>query len=858
MKKFSRILAVLLVLILLASINLPVRASGEIHAERHALSGFEDLSDEQFEALWEADEESLFMLLTNIRSLGVTIDAEHAPAKGKALKITAWPGSYFTLSSAGEVTGLPNIDNFYGFDGISLWLDTTENINQSGKLDLTLSYDGGEVKYEAAARGVEFHGGVQSVIEIPFDALEHGVEGDFSLEKINSLTLRFHSLGSSGSIYYLSDFGLYRDGEIKTDKLERAKALIEEFLAAIVPSEYSRQSVEEATGRFLELCEEFDDPQLTGTQLRVNQLTGEFLNIPSLLRPVDLRQSLIELIALCAQVDTSAYSTTSVYRFTQALSAAELAIENGEIDSDILRHLYNELEQAWRGLEAEELYTAGLELLIRQCEDYRSENYSHNSWTILTECLNSAKELLKGNPTQEEINWAEMALLDAMDRLVPVAALDYTAIEAAIARATTLNAQDYTPESFAFMQSMKRAAELEVISSERTQASLILCADNLNDAIDALVQVYINKEALAAAIARVQALNAGDYTAESYNTLIERVNEVSAALYDPDAEQNEIDAAANEISGFINRLVKRGNIEKAELVALIKSAEELDPKDYESSSFKAFEKALDSAWLTAGDEKSTANQIHLASAKLLDAWGKLRGYVYSPYITDFDYRNMRDFEGINIDKSVLKVTSQVPFDGTRGLLVLFDVGNEDILTLSPSGSNLREYPDIRGYEGIEYYADTSNAEGLYAMSMQLSVVDENGESVYTVESGAESGDGYTRMNFPLGKAEVSGSNAHDLYDYNRIGIGVGASCGELEVTALRAYRMSMAKLPAPGRATGADVTTTTSSNVLEKIAAIAKNPKTGDIGLGAIMSMLLVSVIVVLYRVKKNGLKLIK
>ncbi len=464
----------------------------------------------------------------------------------------------------------------------------------------------------------------------------------------------------------------------------------------------------------------------------------------------------------------------------------------------------------------------------------------------MIECLDQAKELLRGNPTQEQINQAELALLDAMERLVPVAALDYTAIEAAIAHASALQAEDYTADSFSFMQSMKRAAEAELASPERTQAGLTLCADNLNAAIDALIQVYINKESLSAAIARVRNLAAGDYTAASYNALIDRVNEAAAALYDPEVKQAEINSWADEIGGLIRRLVRRGIMEKAELTGLIQSAEKLDGGAYESTGFKAFERALAEVKAVAANEEATATQINAAGVKLLSAWGKLQGYAYSPYITDFDYKSMQDFEGVNLDKSVLKVITQVPFDGTRGLGILFDVGEEDILTVSPSGANLREYPDIRGYEGVEYYANTAAAEGLYALTMQLSVEDETGESIYTIESETESGEGYTRVNFPFSKAEISGSNAHDLYDYNRIGMGVIASCGELEVTALRAYRMSMAKLPEETQGQQ-----TTGSSVVKAIAEIIKNPKTGDIGLGASLLLLIISVAVILRRAKR-------
>ncbi len=367
MKKIKIYVMFFLVTAMLAAMLLPASAEDQIHEEEQALAGFEDLSGEQFEALWDADSESLFMLLTNVRSLAVVTDAEHVPQKGKSLRITAWSGSYFTLSSAGEVTGLPDMNNFYGFDGLAFWLDTTDSINARGKLDVTLGSGSGDSQYEVVARDIEFHGGTQAVLEVPFSAfMSDGEEDGFTFEQINSLALHFHSLGNLGGTYYLSSFSLYRDGAIRMDKLEVAREEAEEYLSSLTSEDYSRESLEEATGRFLALCEECDNPLLTGTQLRVNQLTAEFLNIPSLLRPADWRQTLAELVSLCGQADISVYTEQSLEQFFQALTEAEQALESGETDPDILRALYNALEEAWQGLEAEALYTAGLELLDKQ------------------------------------------------------------------------------------------------------------------------------------------------------------------------------------------------------------------------------------------------------------------------------------------------------------------------------------------------------------------------------------------------------------------------------------------------------------------------------------------------------------
>ena len=125
-------------------------------------------------------------------------------------------------------------------------------------------------------------------------------------------------------------------------------------------------------------------------------------------------------------------------------------------------------------------------------------------------------------------------------------------LEAAIAKAKGLTAEDYTAESWAKLQTALTAADAALTAKE-SQEAVDTAAGNLTAAIDALAKV--NTEKLAAAIAKADALKEVDYTADSWTTMQAALTEAKSAL-EAKESQEKVDAAEAKLTKAIEALEK--------------------------------------------------------------------------------------------------------------------------------------------------------------------------------------------------------------------------------------------------------------------------------------------------------------
>ncbi len=129
-------------------------------------------------------------------------------------------------------------------------------------------------------------------------------------------------------------------------------------------------------------------------------------------------------------------------------------------------------------------------------------------------------------------------------------AADLTELNAAIAAAEQINANDYTTASYAAVKAaLDRAKELGVADDQNVIAA---AAAALNEAVSNLVK-RADRTALNAAIAAAEAKAKADYTADSYAKLESAL--AAAKAVDPDATAEEIAAAVTALNSAIGALV---------------------------------------------------------------------------------------------------------------------------------------------------------------------------------------------------------------------------------------------------------------------------------------------------------------
>ncbi len=246
-------------------------------------------------------------------------------------------------------------------------------------------------------------------------------------------------------------------------------------------------------------------------------------------------------------------------------------------------------------------------------------DYTKISWDAMQLILTSARDALTAT-TQGEVDAAALALKNAIDALV---AMDRTELEAQITAAEALNESDWTPASWADMQTALASAILARESCD--QAEVNAAATALKNAIDALVEA-VNYDELNYEIGRAELYtDPSIYTPESWTAMQNALTAARAAL--TATTQGEVDAAALALKNAIDALELLPNaVDYAELIALIARAEQLDEKKYTAESWAAIQTALTAARaaLTSDDQEV----VNAAAAALRDAMARLTAMYY--------------------------------------------------------------------------------------------------------------------------------------------------------------------------------------------------------------------------------------
>ena len=261
--------------------------------------------------------------------------------------------------------------------------------------------------------------------------------------------------------------------------------------------------------------------------------------------------------------------------------------------------------------------------------------------------LTAANEVYAdANATQDAVDAAAEALV-AAQALEKLPKVDYTDLEEAMAKFEALNAADWTEESYADAKAAYDAAAAllaqDLYDDEEGQNATLVdeATDALNAAIGAL-KAAVNKDALAAEIAKAPTVEedlATDATWADYADALANANDV---LADDEATQDDVDAAVAELAAANAALATRGLVDYAALDAALALVPEFGADEYTAKSWKAYADAKAAAEAIARDlvdNKSGTNAKLVAdAAAALDAAFKALK-VNAANITDVKYDN---------------------------------------------------------------------------------------------------------------------------------------------------------------------------------------------------------------------------
>ena len=131
----------------------------------------------------------------------------------------------------------------------------------------------------------------------------------------------------------------------------------------------------------------------------------------------------------------------------------------------------------------------------------------------------------------------------------------------------------------------------------------------------------VNKADLTAAITQAEALNADDYTAESWANLQTALAAAKTVEGSTDATQTQVNEALTALQGAMKALVDAPapSVDKSDLTATITEAEQLQEKDYTPESWANLQTALAAAKTVEGNADATQAQVNEALAALQSA-----------------------------------------------------------------------------------------------------------------------------------------------------------------------------------------------------------------------------------------------
>lgn len=216
----------------------------------------------------------------------------------------------------------------------------------------------------------------------------------------------------------------------------------------------------------------------TASQIQVNQQVQALKTAIENLVKKGNTSSLSELTSRLSDIDREIYTVDSLNVFDQAFNEAKKIISENDSSQSLIDASYTKLESAYdqlRKVEQPNLSLIYLARLVKECEALSADDYTQNSYTILSEKLSVARGLLQQESVQEnDVNSAYQELVEAKNSLVNKA--DKSQLISIISYAEQLIEENYTTESW------------EVFISSLTQAQAISSDENATqNAVDSAV-----------------------------------------------------------------------------------------------------------------------------------------------------------------------------------------------------------------------------------------------------------------------------------------------------------------------------------------------------------------------------------
>ena len=281
--------------------------------------------------------------------------------------------------------------------------------------------------------------------------------------------------------------------------------------------------------------------------------------------------------------------------------------------------VYGQSDEAWNDART------ALEEAIQRIETLDLSQYTEQTAQVLQEQMNAAQALLAdGSISTDELNAALVQLEDAAAALqnrASQAAMD--ALQTAVDNAAALK-DDYSEEDFADVQAAITAAQALLDDPANASSTAVVSAMlDLSQAVSELPEEGASdklRENLKATI---------DYINEHILTNVDnvrpgKVQELKTAVAEAYQVYLDADATDEEIQTAIRTLTEKAQelweiVSKAELNALIETAEAIEADGYTEMSYRALQAAITAAKTVAANDDATTSEVTTAITDLASA-----------------------------------------------------------------------------------------------------------------------------------------------------------------------------------------------------------------------------------------------
>ena len=303
----------------------------------------------------------------------------------------------------------------------------------------------------------------------------------------------------------------------------------------------------------------------------------------------------------------------------------------GRIESE--NNMYARIaEMKLYGTKAEivEADKAALSAAVITAEGLNENDYTVESWAVLTETLAQAKALIaKEDATQEEVDVAAAELNAAIAALVekPIEVeTNKVALQIAVDTANTLKAQgvldNVVPAVIAEFENALVEATDVLANPSASQVAVDSAFYRLANAIHMLDFVKGDKSALEALINEAEKYEEGNYTTDSWTAFKEALDAARDVMSDENALESDVNEALNNLTEAIGNLVLR--TDKTRLQEAYDMVNGLDKSLYTEASVAGLTEPMANAKAVLDDPDATQEAVDNAYEALIRAYLDLR------------------------------------------------------------------------------------------------------------------------------------------------------------------------------------------------------------------------------------------